>query len=110
MINYTENNAKCNIFAQINIYTTPARTLSISGLKSRVLITIFDLKMMVKSVLEFFYFEILRATSEIPPNLPGQFSHYGQTFLHWAAATLKGMAIRVVEFSNGVYKIRKNFA
>ena len=45
---------------------------------------------MVKSGLEFFYFEILRAPSEIPANLPGQFSQYGQIFLHWAAATLKG--------------------
>ena len=52
--------------------------------------TIIGLKMMVKSGLEFFYFGILRAASEIPANLPGQFSHYGQIFLHWAAATLKG--------------------
>ena len=52
--------------------------------------TIFGLKMMVKSGLEFFYFEILHAPSEIPANLPGQFSHPGQIFLHWAAATLKG--------------------
>ena len=50
MINYTENNAKCNIFAQINIYTTPAKTLSII-----FEITIFDLKMMVKSGLEFLF-------------------------------------------------------
>ena len=41
--------------------------------------------MMVKSGLEFFYFEILRAPSEIPANLPGQFSRSGQIFLHWAA-------------------------
>ena len=46
--------------------------------------------MMVKSGLDFFYFEIYRAPSEIPAKLPGQFSHYGQIFLHWAAATLKG--------------------
>jgi hypothetical protein len=39
--------------------------------------TIFGLKMMVKSGLEVFI-------------LPGQFSHYGQIFLQWAAATLKG--------------------
>ena len=39
--------------------------------------TIFGLKMMVKSGLDFFYFEILRAPSEIPANLPGQFSQYG---------------------------------
>ena len=58
--------------------------------------TIFGLKMMVKSGLEFFYFEILRAPSEIPANLPGQFSHYWQIFLHWAAVTLKGL----VEFQN----------
>ena len=46
--------------------------------------------MMVKSGLDFFNFEILRTPSEIPTNLPGQFSHYGQIFLHWAAVTLKG--------------------
>ena len=44
----------------------------------------------MKSGLEFFYFEILLAPSEVPANLPGQFSLSGQTFLHWAAATLKG--------------------
>jgi hypothetical protein len=38
-----------------------------------------------------FYFEIHGATSEIPANLPGQFSLSGQIFLHWAAATLKGL-------------------
>ena len=35
-------------------YDTPARTLLISGLKLSLQITIFDLKMMVKSSLEFF--------------------------------------------------------
>ena len=34
--------------------------------------------MTVKSGLEFSYFEILRDPSEIPANLPGQFSHYGR--------------------------------
>ena len=34
---------------------------------------------------------------EIPANLPGYFNHYGQIFfLHWAAATLKGLS----EFQN----------
>jgi hypothetical protein len=42
------------------------------------------------------YFEIDRAPSEIPAKLPGQFSHSGQIFLHWAAATLKGLG----EFQN----------
>ena len=51
---------------------------------------------MVKSGLEFFYFEIHQAPSEIPANLPGQFSLSGQIFLHWAAATLKGLG----EFQN----------
>ena len=37
------------------------------------------------------YFEIDRAPSEIPANLPSQFSPTGQIFLHWAAATLKGL-------------------
>ena len=51
---------------------------------------------MVKSGLEFFYFEIHRAPSEIPANLLGQFSLSGQIWLHWAAAALKGPA----EFQN----------
>ena len=68
---------------------TPARTLSISGLKSRVLkLPFFNLKMMMKNGLDFF-FEIHRAPSEIPANLPGQFSLSGQIFLHWEAATLR---------------------
>ena len=50
----------------------------------------------MKSDLEFFYFEIILAPSEIPANLTGQFSLSGQNFLHWAAATLKGL----VEFQN----------
>ena len=50
---------------------TPPRTHRISGLKSQVL----------KSGLDFFYFEILLAPSEIPANLPGQFSLSGQNFL-----------------------------
>ena len=37
-------------------------------------ITILDLTIMVKSGLEFFYFEIPLAPSEIPANLPGYFS------------------------------------
>ena len=37
------------------------------------------------------YFEIDRAPSEITAKLPGQFSHPGQIFLHWVAATLKGL-------------------
>ena len=37
------------------------------------------------------YFEIQLWPSEIPPNLPGQFSLPGQIFLHWAAATLKAI-------------------
>ena len=54
--------------------------------------TIFSLKMVVKSGLDFF-FEIARVPSEIPANQPGL---SGQIFLHWAAATLKGH----VEFQN----------
>ena len=42
--------------------------------------TIFGLKMMVKSGLDFFFFEILHAPSEIPANLAGQFSRSGQIF------------------------------
>ena len=57
---------------------TPARTHSITGLKS----LIFDLKMMVKSGLELFYFEIHQAPSDVAAKLPGQFSHSGQILLH----------------------------
>ena len=42
------------------------------------------------------YFEIHRAPSETPAKLPGKFGHSGQIFLHWAAATLKGLG----EFQN----------
>ena len=42
------------------------------------------------------YFEIQRAPSEIPAKLPGQSGHFGQTYTHWAAATLKGLG----EFQN----------
>ena len=59
-------------------------------------IIIFELKIAVKSGLNRIYFEIHRAPSEIPAKLPGQFSHSGQIFLHWAAATLKGLG----EFQN----------
>ena len=45
--------------------------------------------MMVKSGLDFIFFEILHAPSEVPDNLPCQFSLSGQIILHWAAATLK---------------------
>ena len=71
---------------------TPARTLSISGLKSRIL---FEPKNDGKKWSRI-YFEIDRAPSEIPAKLPGQFGHSGQIFLHWAAATLK----RLGEFQN----------
>ena len=52
---------------------------------------ILSTKSTLKSGLECFYFEIHRALSEIPANLPGQFSLWGQIFLHWAVATLKGL-------------------
>ena len=69
---------------------TPARTLLISGLKSWVLkLSFLSLKIMVKSGLEFTYFEIHRAPLEIPAKLQGQFGHSGQIFFHWRAATLK---------------------
>jgi hypothetical protein len=41
---------------------------------------------MVKSGLEFFYFEIQQASSEIP------IQPFWADFLHWAAVTLKGLA------------------
>ena len=45
------------------------------------------------------YFEIPWWPSDIPANLPGQFSLSGQIFLHWAAATLKA----IVEFQNNFF-------
>jgi hypothetical protein len=45
----------------------------------------------MESGLTFFYFEIILVPSEIPAKPPGQFSLSGQIFLHWAAATLKGL-------------------
>ena len=73
---------------------TPARTLSISGLKSRVLkLSFLSLKMVDPKndgkKWSRIYFEIDRAPTEIPAKLPGQFSHFGQIFLYWSAATLK---------------------
>ena len=44
----------------------------------------------------FFHLEILLVPSKVPADLPGQFSLSRQFFLHWAAATLKGL----VEFQN----------
>jgi hypothetical protein len=44
----------------------------------------------------FIFFEIPLAPSEIPANPSGQFSLFGQIFLHWAAVTLK----ELVEFQN----------
>ena len=67
-------------------------------------ITIFNLKMMMKNGLDSF-FEIQRAPSEIPANLPGQFSPSGQIFLHWAAATLKGLEEFQNEKSRPLYTI-----
>ena len=51
-----------------------------------------------KSGLDFLNFEILRAPSEIPANLPGQFSHFGQISYHWAAAILKAHMEFQIEF------------
>ena len=62
---------------------------------SRLEIIIFELKNDGKKRSRI-YFEIHRAPSEIPAKLPGQFSYSGQIFLHWAAATLKGLG----EFHN----------
>ena len=70
---------------------TPPRTPRISGLKSQILEPTFWAKSGGENWSRIFYFEILLAPSEIPANLPGQFSPSGQILLHWAAATLKGL-------------------
>ena len=76
-------------FAVHKLPSTPARTLSISGLKSRVLtLSFFELKNDGKKCSRI-YFEIDRAPSEIPAKLPGQFcadifalgSSYSEHFL-----------------------------
>ena len=72
---------------------TPPRIYSISGLE----IDIFELKMMVKSSLEIFILKFSEPLQRyVPANWPGQFSLSVQIVLHWAAATLKGLA----EFQN----------
>ena len=47
-------------------------------------------------------FKIQRAPSEIPANLPGQFSLSGQNCLHWAVAThfyVKNVNFKTRDFS-----------
>ena len=58
-------------------------TLSISAWTkiSSLEFTIFELQNDGKKWSRI-YFEINRATSEIPAKLPGQFGHSGQIFLH----------------------------
>ena len=51
---------------------------------------------MVKSSGITYFFQIPRASAEIPANWPGQFSPYEQIFFFWVTATLKGL----VEFQN----------
>ena len=70
---------------------TPARTHSISGLKSQL--TFLALEVMLKSGMEF----ILKFTEPLQRSLLNrQFGHFGQLLLHWTAATLK----RLGEFQN----------
>ena len=77
-------------------YSTPARTHSISGLKSRVLKLPFCLEIDGEKWSRIFYFEIHQAPSEVAAKLPGQFSHSGQIIFALAAATLKKLG----EFQN----------
>ena len=57
--------------------------------------------MMVKSGLEF----IFKFTEPLKRYLPGQFGHCGQTFLHWAAATLKGLGKFQIKKSRPLFTI-----
>jgi len=50
-------------------------------------------------------FEIHRTPSEIPAKLPSQFGHSVQIFLHWAAATLKGLGESQNKKSRPLYTI-----
>jgi hypothetical protein len=52
--------------------------------------TIFGLKIMAKSGLEFFYFEIQRAPSDTPANLLGQFSLSGPIFFALGSSNSEG--------------------
>ena len=76
--------------SQFYLQFTPSRTHSISKWTriSALEITIFGLKMMVKSGLDFFF--ILKALSEIPANLPGQFSLSGQIFFALGSSNSEG--------------------
>ena len=69
---------------------TPASSFNKWTKISNLEIIIFELKNDGKKWSRI-YFEIDRAPSEIPAKLPGQNGQYGQIFLHWAAATLKGL-------------------
>ena len=69
-----------------NSYKSFYKWTKISSLE----IIIFELKNDGKKWFRI-YFEIHRVPSEIPAKLLGQFGHSGQIFLHWAAATLKGL-------------------
>ena len=62
----------------------------ISGLKSQVLKPTFQLKNDGEKGSRIFILKFYQPL-RIPANLPGQFSLSGQIFLHWAAATLKGL-------------------
>ena len=79
------------IVCALTMSVTPPRTHRISGLKSHVLKPTFLAINDGEKWSRIFYFEILLARSELPANLPGQFSLSGQIFFHWAAATLKGL-------------------
>ena len=59
---------------------TPPRTARISGLKSQLLKRLFLAKNDGEKWSRIFYFKIKRAPSEIPANLPGQFSLSEQSF------------------------------
>ena len=79
------------VYSSTLIVDTPARTLSYKWTKISSLETIIFVLENDGKKWSRIYFQIDRAPSEIPANLPGQFSPTGQIFLHWAAATLKGL-------------------
>ena len=79
----------CPIFCQFVINTSYNSFYNWTKISSLEII-IFELKDDGKKWSRI-YFEIHQAPSEIPAKLPGQFGHSGQIFLHWAAATLKGL-------------------
>ena len=87
-----------SVCCQKFVQSTPARIHSISGLKSQVLKLTFLAYNNGEKWSRFFYFEIQRAPSEIPANLPGQFSLTRQNFFALGSSNSEGANKRLDHF------------